>query len=112
MSGYPFDQLVKILMPSSVDESIVCSVRPVGVSANATFIVDIDKVHFSDLKCDDLGTWTATGTKSTFFRFAASGIKISEKKPSQSGVYHVLTRRYFVHGTYNLYHRIIVDIQG
>ena len=101
-----------MLMPSNVDDLTVCSVRPVGVSANATFIVDIDKVHFNDLKCDDLGTWTATGTKSTFFRFAASGIKISEKKPSQSGVYHVLTRRYFVHGTYNLYHRIIVDIQG
>ena len=78
MSGYPFDQLVKILMPSSVDESTICSVRPVGVSANATFVVDIDIVHFNDLKCDDLGTWTATGTKSTFFRFAASGIKICE----------------------------------
>ena len=95
------------MMPSNVDESIVCSVRPVGVSANATF-----KVHFSDLKCDDLGTWTATVTNSTFFRFAASVIKISEKKPSQSGVYHVLTQRYIVHGTYNLYHRIIIDIQG
>ena len=105
-SGYPFNQLVKILMPSSVDESILCSVRPVGVSANATFIVDIDKVHFNDLKCDDLGTWTATGTKSTYFRFAASGIRISENKPAQSGVYHVLIRRYYVHGTYNLYHRL------
>ena len=48
-------------MPSSVDDSKTCSVRP---SANATFVVDIDKVHF---KCDDLGTWTATGTKSVFF---------------------------------------------
>ena len=87
--------------------------RPVGVSANTTFIVDIDKVNFNDLKCDNLGTWTTTGTKSTFFRFAASGIKISEKKPPQSGVYHVLTQRYYVHGTYyNLYHQIIVDIQG
>ena len=56
-SGYPFDQLVKILMPSGVDETMVCSVRPVGVSANARFIVDIEKVHFNDLKCDDLGTF-------------------------------------------------------
>ena len=85
-SGYPFDQLVKILMPSVVDETTVCSVRPVGVSANATFVVNIEKVHFNDLKCDDLGTWTATGTKSTFFRFTTSGIKISEKKPAQNGV--------------------------
>ena len=76
-SGYAFDQLVDILMPNVVDESMVCSVRPVGVSANATFVVNIEKVHFSDLKRDDLGTWTATGTKSTFFRFTTSGIKIS-----------------------------------
>lgn len=99
-------------MPTTVEEVAVCSVRPVGVSSNTTFVVDIDKVHFNDLKCDDLGTWTATGTKSTYFRLTATGIRISEKKLSQGGAYHVLTRRYYVHGTYNLYHRIIVDIQG
>lgn len=96
-------------MPSHVDESTLWFMRPVGVSANATFI---DKVHFNDLKCDDFVTWTATGTKSTYFQFASTGIKVSEKKPSQSGVYHVLTRQYYVHGTYNLYHRIIIAIQG
>ena len=42
-------------MPSCVDESIICSVRPVGVSANATFVVDKDKMHFSDLKVMILG---------------------------------------------------------
>ena len=47
-----------------------------------------------------------------FFRSTESRIRICERKPSQAGVYHVLTRRYYVHGTYNLYHRIIVDIQG
>ena len=52
-----------MLMPSSVDDSKTCSVRPVSVSANATFVVDI-KVHFNDLKCHDFGTWTANGTKS------------------------------------------------
>lgn len=110
--GYNFDQLVNILMQSNIDEFTVCSVSPLGVSANATFIVDIDKVHFNDLKCDDLGSWTATGTKSTYFRFTANGMRVTEKKPLQCGVYHVLTCRYYVHVTYNLYHRIIVDIQG
>ena len=62
-SGYSFYQLVRILIPSEVDESAVCSVRPVGMSTNATFIVDIDMVHFNDLKCDDLGMWTTTGSK-------------------------------------------------
>ena len=113
-SGYAFDQLIEILMNSSIDASKICTVRPCGVSENATFVVDLDVVRFTDLKSDDLGSWNATGTKSTFFRITESGIRISDRKPSKesSGLYHMLTRRYYVHNTYNLYHRLIADITG
>ena len=101
-------------MTSKVDSSKVCTVRPSGVSENATFIVDLDCIRFGDLKSDDLGSWNPTGTKSTFFRITATGIRISDKKPAaeRMGMYHVLTRRYYVHNTYHLYHRMIADIQG
>ena len=113
-SGYAFDQLIEILMTSSIDASKICIVRPCGVSENSTFVVDLDVVRFTDLKSDDLGSWNATGTKSTFFRITESGIRISDRKPSKesSGLYHVLTRRYYVHNTYNLYHRLIAGITG
>ena len=113
-SGYGFDQLIEILMTSSIDKSKICVVRPCGVSENATFVVDSDAVRFTDLKSDDLGSWNATGRKSTFFRITESGIRVSDKKPSKesSRLYHVLTRRYYVHNTYNLYHRLIADVTG
>ena len=113
-SGYGFDQLIEILMTSSIDKSKICVIRPCGVSENATFVVDLDAVWFIDLKSDDLGSWNATGTKSTFFRITKSGIRISDKKPSKeaSRMHHVLTRRYYVHSTYNLFHRLIADVTG
>ena len=67
ISGYGFDQLIEILMTSSIDKSKICIVRPCGISENATFIADLDAMRFTDLKSDDLGSWNATGTKSTFF---------------------------------------------
>ena len=114
-SGYGFDQLIEILMTSSIDKSKICAVRPYGVSENATFVVDLDAVRFTDLKSDDLGSWNTTGTKSTFFHITESGIRVSEKKPSTRGasrLHHVLTRRYYVHSTYNLFHRLIADVTG
>jgi hypothetical protein len=113
-SGYGFDQLIEILMTSTVGKSKICVVRPCGVSENATFVVDLDAVRFTDLKSDDLGSWNATGTKSTYFRMTESGIRVSDKKPSKqaSRLYHVLTRRYYVHSMYILFHRLIADVTG
>ena len=101
-------------MTSCIDKSKLCTVRPCGVSENATFVIDLDVVPFTDLKSDDLGSWNATGTKSTFFRITENGVRIEDKKPSKesSGLYHVLTRRYYVHNTYSLYHRLIADVKG
>ena len=40
-------------------------------------VVDLDVVRFGDLKSDDLGSWNATGTKSTYFRMTDTGISQS-----------------------------------
>ena len=81
---------------------------------NAAFLIDIDVVEFDDIKADDLGSWKATGNKS-FFRVTSSGaVKYLASKPvgSVSTGYLILTRRYFVHLTYDRFHRLIGDIQG
>ena len=54
-----------LLMESSSVKS--CTVQPLGVAENATFLIDIDHVNYHDLKADDLGVWNPTGTKKTFF---------------------------------------------
>ena len=105
------EEVAKVLM--SPDMNTVCHVQPMGVTKNATFVIDADDVAFSDLKADDLGTWKATGTKSTYFSVRPNGaILISSGKGKGSKSNYVMTRRYYVHGTYQLFHRIITDIKG
>lgn len=66
-SGYPVDRLIDTLLVSKIDTSRVCKVQPLGVTQNALFLIDLDEVHFNDLKADDLGSWKTTGTKRSHF---------------------------------------------
>ena len=52
-SGYSASELARVLMNKDIDGNKVCHIQPLGVIKNATFIVDIDDVLFSDLKADD-----------------------------------------------------------
>ena len=110
--GYPAEKVARYVM-NPVQEK-VCHIQPLGVTKNATFILDIDDIPFSDIKADDLGVWKANGTKTTHFRILDDGsIMIASAKlkgPMQS--YYRMTRRYYVHGTYNLFRRVIIDIRG
>lgn len=111
-SGYPAEQVVRILMDPELDQDKVCHLQPMGVMKNASFIIDVDDVHFADLKADDLGSWKPNGTKATYFRILPSGtMRILSGRPRVTTSY-VLTRRYYVHSTYHLFRRTIIDIQG
>ena len=105
---------MNILLKADLDERKVCGVQPLSVTENSCFVVDIDAVEFQDLKADDLGTWSTTGTKRTFFRFTRSGtLRVTDKKPSSNqSSYYTLTRRYYVHKSYEKFHRQLVDIKG
>ncbi len=108
--GYP---IIDQLLASDVDVNRICKVQPLSVMKNAVFQIDIDVVPFNDLKADDLGSWGATGTKRTYFRFTEeSTIRYASGVPSSSNSYFCLTRRYYVHKTYNKFHRVICDIKG
>ena len=70
-----------------------------------------DNRPLSDI-ADDLGSWMATGTRRTYFQFTpTNAIRYATGVPS-SNEYILLTRRYYVHKTYNRFHRIISDIKG
>ncbi len=87
------------LLADDVDPTRVCQVQPLGVMKNAVFMIDLDKVCFGDLKADDLGSWKATGTRRTHFRFTQShAIRYASGKPCGSTAtdYFLLTRRYYV----------------
>lgn len=92
----------------------MCVVQPMSVADNVSFIIDVDVVNFHDLKADDLGSWSTTGTKKSYFYFSSSGVlKVNTKRGSSSvSNYFTLTRRYYVHKSYNRFHRQLVDIKG
>jgi len=113
-AGYPVHSLIQSLLSSDIDERCVCKVQPLGVMRNAVFMIDLDEVHFNDPKADDLGSWRATG-KPTHFCFTQSQhIRFASGKPHGStvGDYLLMTRRYYVHHTYDRFHWIITDIRG
>lgn len=102
-------------MSKNIDLRRVCHIQPLGVTKTAMFIVDLDDVAYSDLKADDLGAWSANGMKSTYFFLSRSGtVRVAPRKPSLSteSSYFILTRRYYTHGTYKLFRRILIDIRG
>lgn len=110
--GYPVHSLIQSLLASDMQENRICKVQPLGVTANAVFQIDLDCVAFEDLKADDLGSWLATGTRRTYFRFTqTNAVRYATGVPN-SIEYFLLTRRYYVHKTYNRFHRIICDIKG
>ncbi len=111
-SGYPAEQVARILMDPELDQGKVCHIHPMGVTSNATFIIGLDDLHFPDLKADDLGSWKPNGTKVTYFRILLSGaIRIMSVKPKVNpSASYIHTRRYYAHSTYRLFRRTIIDI--
>jgi len=111
-TGYGCEQLIKLLMTSAVPADRTCIMRPTGASENATFVIDVGAVRFSDLKSDDMGTWKATGTKSTCLRISKGAIRCTLGSHTGGSLDYILTRRYYIHSAYQLFKRIIVDIRG
>ena len=59
-SSYSASDLCNILLS---DDLNVCRLQPLGVTDNASFVIDLDFVQFEDLKADDLGVWKSTGVE-------------------------------------------------
>ena len=113
--GYPVNEVVDTLLKPDIPSEHICTVQPLAVTQNAVFVVDVDSVNFEDLKADDLGSWTGTGTKKTYFHVLPSGdVRYSVKKPAPLAAtqYFLFTRHYFIHKTYNKFHRMITDVRG
>ena len=99
-------KLINILL--HLNEKKICHIQPRAVTSTATFVIDVDDIDFMDLCADDLGTWKTNGTKMTFFKILSnSSVNIVSLKQG-----YRMIRRYYSHGTYSLFHRLIADIQG
>ena len=111
-SPFNCSELIHVLLTDNMDSRKICGTRPLAVSQNATFIIDLDRVQFDDLKADDLGSWKQNGSKRTYFRLDDRGQVLYRQGSAGGKGYYCLLRRYYVHGTCSTFHRLIVCIEG
>lgn len=108
-SSYSASDLCNILLSDGLN---VCRLQPLGVTDNASFVIDLDFVQFEDLKADDLGVWKSTGVKRGDFVITSEGETRFQVGRSHGATHYSLFRRYYVHGTCPTFHRLIVSIEG
>ena len=116
---YPAETIVRILL-GTIDPLRVCSIQPLSVQANATFVVDTSKLaSVKDLTADDNGAWQPTGKPCTWFRvlFDDSGnvskvYKLSHKPAVLTKYTYALYRYYSRHQTCGDFKRTVATIVG
>lgn len=93
--------IVNALLGPELKEDKVCSMQPINVEHNATFIVDLGKLGtVKDLYCDDMGSWQYNGVYHAWLEVDDAGYvaTLGKQKPSNptpSTFY--ITKKYFVH---------------
>ena len=108
-SSYSASDLCDILLSDNLN---ACRLQPLGVTENASFVVDLDYVQFEDLKADDLGVWKSTGVKRGDFVITSQGETRFQVGRSHGAAHYTLFHRYYVHRTCPTFHCLIVSTEG
>ena len=111
------EQIISILL--EVDEKMVATEQPLHCTSTSSFVVNCDKLaHPSDIKMDDLGSWTYTGVDRLYFNIVFSEKKVRSItklgcRPAvmRKSVY-CLTRSYWKHKHYMSFSRQLHQITG
>ena len=60
---YAAEDIVCILLNPKIDKQKICKQRPLEIQSSSTFIVDLDSLqHPDDVKKDNFGVWTHSGS--------------------------------------------------
>ncbi|KXJ06100.1 hypothetical protein AC249_AIPGENE22963, partial [Exaiptasia diaphana] len=91
------EEIAKLLLLELEDiASIsVASGVPTNVNRNTAFVIDTSHLdNIDDLKCDELGSWTATGVKTVTFKKKHNKVLKTNAQPKNNR--YKFTRRYFM----------------
>ena len=66
-----------------------------SIEESSCFLVDISKVPFENLLCDNMGVWINNGTPKTFLKHENGILKILNNQDDDFDF--VITRKYFKH---------------
>lgn len=113
-SGIATEEAVAILLDEEIDRTQVACAVPTSVSKNTLFIVDLESPHVKSLRtllADDLGSWKATGTKTSYFREPKKSIPLTKVTDTLFGVYRC-TRPYYRNTSEPELLRVIISLKG
>ena len=92
--GMATKEAVKVLLAAAPGPKIASTV-PTSISKNVLFVVDTSKLAaLTDLKCDDMGAWSCTGKKTSWFGRDEYG-DVCEVTPDD-GVPYKVSRHHYV----------------
>ena len=114
---YNAERILQILLDPAISTSKICSKRPVSISSSATFVIDLTKLADpEDIKNDNFGSWSYSGSHSTTYRVNVEDdgyIRVEKCAPGATGADVVYLRRlHSVHPSNNHFKRLIAFISG
>ena len=112
-SGIATEEAVAILLDEEIDRMQVARAVPTSVSKNTLFIVDLESPHVKSLRTlsADLGSWKATGTKTSYFREPTKSIPLTKVTDTLFGVYRC-TGSYYRNTSEPELLRVIISLKG
>ena len=115
---YSAERIIHILLDPNIDQSKVCTQRPLNIVSSCTFVVDLDHLlEADDVKKDNFGVWNHSGSHDLKFqcRFAPNGvIEIGKGVFTSSGGWesYSLRRLHSNHPTNSKFRRMLAFITG
>lgn len=112
-SGIATEEAIAILLDEEIDRTQVARAVPTSVSKNTLFIVDLESPHVKSLRTlsADLGSWKATGTKTSYFREPTKSIPLTKVTDTLFGVYRC-TGSYYRNTSEPELLRVIISLKG
>ena len=113
-SGIATEEAVAILLDEEIDRTHVARAVPTSMSKNTLFIVDLESPHVKSLRtllADDLGSWKATGTKTSYFREPTKSIPLTKVTDTLFDIYRC-THSYYRNTSEPELLRVIISLKG
>ena len=116
-TGIATEEVVAILLDQKIDRTRIARAVPTSFSRNTLFIVDIDSPHVKSVKtllADDLGSWKATGTKTSYFREPTKSRPLTKVTDALFGVVGVYrcTPSFYRNTSEPELKRVIISLKG
>jgi hypothetical protein len=95
LNGLATDDVAAILLKEQIHLTKIATRVPICISKNTAFVVDSTKIRSSeDIRCDDMGAWTYTGSKAFSYYIDEDG-KVHRGNDSENHKEYQFTRQFF-----------------